>query len=226
MGQCHGAVETSGPAVRALKPWPDPARYEKTILRFEADTTAPQDAIIGYGSSSMGGWHKTIQEDLKPFTIVRRGFGGSNMNDALHFMDRVIVPLKPRAVLLYEGDNDVSAGQPTEEIVAKYREFLKRLHAALPATRTYIISIKPSISRWRLWPEMKEANDELKILAASDPLVTYIDVATPMLNEKGEPREDIFLADKLHMNRRGYELWRDAVLPVLLQHETQDAAVK
>lgn len=212
--------ETTAPAGQTPKAWRDPSRFEHVIAAYESEhTTAPKGAIIGYGSSSMRGWHKTIAEDLAPLTIVPRGFGGSTMNDAVHFMDRVILPLKPRAVLLYEGDNDVADRHPTEQIVSKYREFLTRLHKALPETRVYILSVKPSILRWKMWPAMQELNEELKKLAEADPRVTYIDVGTPMLGPDGKPRPDIFQRDKLHMNRKGYEIWRDTVRPVLLEKE-------
>ena len=61
----------------AAAKWPDPKRFEKTIAEFERETTHPKNAIVGYGSSSMRGWHKTIQQDLAPLPIIPRGFGGS-----------------------------------------------------------------------------------------------------------------------------------------------------
>ena len=150
------------------------------------------------------------------------------MNDALFFMDRVVVPVKPKAVLLYEGDNDVASGFFPRVIFGKYQEFVNTLHKALPATHVYIISIKPSPSRWKLWPVAVAVNDLLRKLADEDPLVTFIDVASPMLDSNGLPQNDLYLSDKLHMTRKGYEIWRDAVRPVLLKgsektgiHETQ-----
>jgi lysophospholipase L1-like esterase len=32
-----------------------------------------------------------------------------------------------------------------------------------------------------------------------------------MLGKDGQPRPDIFVADRLHMNAKGYELWKQIV---------------
>jgi len=38
-----------------------------------------------------------------------------------------------------------------------------------------------------------------------------------MLDAEGKPREDLFIADRLHMNRAGYDLWRRTIAPYLLK---------
>ena len=45
--------------------------------------------------------------------------------------------------------------------------------------------------------------------------VEFIDVFTPMLDAQGQPREELFLPDRLHMNAAGYEVWKQAVRPYL-----------
>jgi len=226
--QAQDATTSTATSATAKK-WPDPKRFEPAIAAFETSGPAPQGAIVATGSSSMRGWHKTIAEDLAPLTIVPRGFGGSNINDSLHYLEAIVLKNKPRAVLLYQGDNDVAGGFPVAEIVGKFREFVQRIHAVLPEARIYILSVKPSPSRWKHWPTMSEVNAALGQLAAENPLVTFIDVATPMLGPDGQPKPDIFLSDKLHMNPQGYAIWRNVVKPVLmakeLQHEDRSTTV-
>ena len=200
----------------------DPTRFEKDVKRFEeADAKArpPEGAIVCTGSSSMKGWHGTIKEDLAPLTVIPRGFGGSNMNDLLHFADRLVIAYKPRAVVVYEGDNDIKSGIAPEKIAVTFKAFVEKVHAALPGTRIYVLSIKPSPSRWALWKNMRAANALIKAQCEADRLLTYIDVSAGMLDESGQPRNDIFQSDKLHMVRKGYEIWRDAVRPVLVAAE-------
>lgn len=179
----------------------------------------PANAIVCIGSSSMQGWHDTIKEDLAPVTIIPRGFGGSNMNDALHYADRIVVPYRPRTVVLYEGDNDVAAGISSEKIRDTFLAFVNKLHASLPEARIYVLSIKPSISRWKMWPQMKEANRLIAAECAKDKHLTYIDVASGMLDAAGSPCKELFLNDELHMTRAGYMIWRDAIRPVLVEAE-------
>lgn len=205
------------------KDYPDPStRFVKTIEKFEmadAKKMPPEGAIVCIGSSSMRGWHTTIKDDLDPLTIIPRGFGGSNMNDALYYSDRIVIPYKPRAIVVYEGDNDVAQKVSPEQIADTTRAFVKKTHAALPDCRIYFLSIKPSIRRWDMWPKMVETNKLIEEICAEDDRLTYIDIATVMLDEKGIPKKDIFKKDDLHMTRGGYILWRDQVRPVLIEKE-------
>ncbi|MCC5875808.1 MAG: hypothetical protein JJU11_06280 [Candidatus Sumerlaeia bacterium] len=200
--------------------WPDPvARYESAIIAFEEEGPQPTGAIVGIGSSSMRGWHGMINEDLAPLTIIPRGFGGSNMYDALYFVDRAVIAHEPRAVILYEGDNDIAMGKPPEAVLDTFRAFVARIHEADPTVRIYVLAVKPSISRVGVWPQMQATNELLRAECETDRRLFFIDVATPMLDEEGNMREELYLGDMLHMNRAGYEVWRDAVRPVIVPIE-------
>lgn len=199
-----------------------PERFEKEVQRFEAadkKKPPPQGAIFCFGSSSIRGWHKTIQKDLAPLTIVPRGFGGSTMNDALYYSDRIVLPYKPRAIVVYEGDNDVGQGISPKKIADTFHKFVEKVHKHLPECRIYFLSIKPSISRWRLWPKMKEANSLIAIECSKDKRLTFVDVSSGMLNGEGKPQNKIFKKDKLHMNRYGYVIWLDKLKPILMESE-------
>ena len=206
------------------KHYVNPKRFEKTIERFEvADKKEPppQGAIVCIGSSSMRGWHGTIHKDLAPLTVLPRGFGGSNMNDALHYADRIVLPYKPRAIVLYEGDNDVAQGISPKKIADTFGEFVKKVHKRFPKCRIYFLSIKPSINRWHMWPKMKETNSLIAEKCAKDRRLTFVNIASGMLNEEGTPRTHIFKKDNLHMNGEGYVIWRDTLKPILLKSELQ-----
>ncbi|MCF7669288.1 MAG: hypothetical protein K9N48_05885 [Verrucomicrobia bacterium] len=208
--------------VDAADTYGDPRRFEKDIQAFKnADKTQnpPNGAIVCIGSSSMRGWHDNIKSDLSPLTIIPRGFGGSNMNDALYYADEIVIPYKPRAVVVYEGDNDIAQGIAPERIRDTFITFVDKIHAHYPGARVYFISIKPSPSRWELWQEMKQANKLIAEVCSNAELLTYIDVASEMLDSEGEPKADIFLEDELHMNRKGYLIWRTVLRPILLEKE-------
>lgn len=210
------------PAETTEKAYPDPTRFEPQIQAFEeadAQTMPPTGAIVCVGSSSMRGWHEHLADDLAPLTVIPRGFGGSNFNDLMVYADRIVLKYRPRAIMVYEGDNDTAHGISPEKTAAMFAAFVTRVHSELPDCRIYFLSIKPSVSRWSIWPVMDEANQLIEIQCQSDERLTYLDIATVMLGEDGTPRPDIFLDDNLHMNRSGYESWRDAVRPTLLKKE-------
>jgi lysophospholipase L1-like esterase len=85
----------------------------------------------------------------------------------------------------------------------------------LPETRIAFVSIKPSGSRWHLAAKMRAANEMIRAYTARDPRLSYVDVFTPMLGADGKPREELFVADRLHLSEKGYALWRDVLLPVV-----------
>lgn len=201
-----------------------PLKFEEAIQHFEvADKKQPppQDGIVCIGSSSMVGWHDDIKSDLAPLTIIPRGFGGSNMNDALYFADRIVLPYKPRAVVIYEGDNDVAQSISPQKVADTFQAFVEKVHKELPNCRIYFLSIKPSILRWHMWPEMSEANGLIAAKCQEDKRLTFVDVASSMLDEEGKPREEFFQEDNLHMTRAGYLMWKDALRPILIQSELQ-----
>ena len=201
--------------------YPDPERYRGAMLEFAAEPAPAAGGIVATGSSSMLGWHNRIDADLAPLSIIKRGFGGSNMFDVRYFLTEFVLRHKPRAVLLYEGDNDVSIGATPAEVLVHFEAIVTGIHVALPQTRIYVVSVKPSISRWQLWPTMTRTNSLLKAFCDNDSRLTYVDVASPMLGGDGTPLPEVFVEDNLHMNGGGYDIWRDVVRPVLLHKEAR-----
>ena len=201
----------------------DPTRFEGAIQAFEAEDRAampPKGAIVVTGSSSIRRWHPTLQQDLAPLTVLPRGFGGSTMQDVEHFLDRIVLAYEPRAVAIYEGDNDTGLyGVPPEEIAGRLESIVERIHAALPDTRVYVLSVKPSLAREAVWDQALEANVLYQNLAASNDLVTYVDVATPLLGPDGRVMNDIFIDDGLHLNEKGTRIWASTIRAALMSGE-------
>ncbi len=203
---------------------PDPRRFESAIVAFESQDARrmpPANAIVCTGSSSMKMWHDRIADDLAPLTVIPRGFGGSTMDDLLYYADRVILRYKPRAVMIYEGDNDTNFGLTPQHVEQTFRKLVRKLHQHNGKLRIYFLAIKPSPKRAAIWPAASRANQLIKEVCAKDERLFYIDVATPMFDAQGKPNRKLFIQDNLHMNRKGYELWREIIRPILLQHEQQ-----
>lgn len=202
----------------------DPARWDSIFQKYrDADQTnpPPTNAILCIGSSSMHGWHKHLAKDLSPLTVIPRGFGGSNMKDAVYAVDRIVLPYQPRAILFYEGDNDIAERIQPEEIASTFQLFADKVWETLPETRIYVISIKPSIRRFPRWGYIQQANQLLQEICEQDSRLTFIDVATPMLNGEGTPRKELIAKDNLHMTREGYLVWKEVIRPILIDAEQQ-----
>lgn len=205
---CGSPQPAAGPGVE---------RWEADIRAFEeADRASPPQpgGVVFVGSSSIRMWH-TLAEDFAGVNVVQRGFGGSEMSDAVHFADRIILPYEPRQVVVYAGDNDLWSEKSPAQVLEDFRMLVQRIHQRLPEARVAFIAIKPSIARWSIADQVRGANRLVEEYAASDPRIDYIDVFTPMLGADGMPRAELLVEDDLHLSPAGYEVWREAVGPFL-----------
>jgi lysophospholipase L1-like esterase len=198
-----------------------PEDWESSIRNFEEqDKVNPPElgSIVFTGSSSIARWER-LADEMKPLAVINRGFGGSQYSDLNQYAKRIVIAYHPRAVVVYEGDNDLAAGsaKTPESVANDARVFVQAIHSTLPGTWIYIISIKPSKSRWNEWPRMKEANRWIQNFARTQKRVQYIDIASAMFDAKGTLRDDLFVEDGLHPNLKCYALWTSIVKPVLLQ---------
>lgn len=194
-------------------------RWEPFIQAFEEQDKTdppPENAILFTGSSSIVFW-RTLKEDMAPLIVINRGFGGSQMFELNMYRDRIVTNYKPKAIVVYEGDNDVAAGKSVNEIVSQYKDFIFHIDKELSTTEIYLIAVKPSIARAAMWETMKDVNMQLKKLADEYAKVHYLDIASPMLQESGLVKEDLFVDDGLHLNAKGYEIWTNVVRPVLIE---------
>ena len=82
-------------------------------------------------------------------------------------------------------------------------------------TQVVFVSIKPSLSRWAVWPQMVATNKLLRAYTDEHPNLHYVDVATPMLGVDGEPIPELFVRDGLHMTLAGYDIWTRVIGDVL-----------
>ena len=197
-----------------------PEFWEGEIEAFEAadaETPPAQGLVLFTGSSSVRLW-ESLEADMAPLRVLNRGFGGAHMAHVVHFADRIITPYAPRALVVYVGDNDIGAGKTPATVVADFQALVAHVRANQSALPIYYIAIKPSRLRWALWPSMAEANDQIRALAESDPNMTFLDIAAPMLElGQGEaPPSDLFWIDGLHLTEKGYRLWTEVVQPRLL----------
>ena len=190
-----------------------PANFQgevDALVEKDFSIDASKKTIVFTGSSSIRMW-TNVQDAFPAINAVNTGFGGSQFSDLIHFREELIFKYNPDKIFIYEGDNDVASGKSKYEIFADATRLLSFIREAFPEVPVYFISPKPSISRWALQNEYEEFNALLKHLCEFDDSIQYVDVWNPMLNEKGEPMSDIFISDNLHMNAKGYEIWKEVI---------------
>lgn len=181
--------------------------------RQDRENPAPAGGIVFVGSSSIRLWD--LPRSFPTLAILNRGFGGSQIADAVEHADLLVTRHAPRLVVFYAGDNDIAAGKAPAVVARDFEAFVKKVHGSLPRTRIAFIGIKPSPQRWHLIEAVRDANARIRTLCAADDRLEYVDVDSPMLGWDAEPRPALFVEDGLHLSDAGYELWTMLVRPFL-----------
>jgi len=194
----------------------DATQWEREIAALEARAATnppPPRCILFVGSSSIRLW-RTLAQDFPGLPVVNHGFGGSQLADSVHFADRVIIPFQPRQVVIYAGGNDLAAKKAPEIVFGDFVALVRKLRAELPRTRIAFIASAPNPKRWEQVENVKRLNQLVEQYCRRHRL-DFINVFPLMLGPDGLPKPDLFVADRLHLNERGYALWREAVAPYL-----------
>lgn len=195
---------------------PDPNRFAQEIKAFadwDSKNAVPADPVLFVGSSSIRLWR--THESFPDLPVVNRGFGGSQISDAIRLADRLVLPYRPKVIVFYSGNNDIAAGKSVARVFEDYRRFVRLVHARQPEVRVIILAINPSRSRWKFWPEVKKLNGLVREFCQSDPRLVFADFSALFLGADGMPDPSLFLKDELHPNAQGYAVWTKALAPVL-----------
>src|SRR5436190_8670970 len=125
-------------------------KWEVEILALEANDRTnppPKAPVVFVGSSSIRLW-KTLAQDFPKHHVLNRGFGGSEISDSVQYADRIVIPYRPRLVVMYAGGNDIHNGKTPETVFHDFQAFVAKVHAAAPSARIAYISIAPNPARW------------------------------------------------------------------------------
>ena len=196
-------------------------QIDKFVAVDRANPPAPCQVLF-VGSSSIVNW-RTLAEDLAPVPVINRGFGGSHIEHVNRWFDQVVASYRPGSIVLYAGENDITAGKSVERVLADFDALMARKSKALGKTPVYFISLKPSKLRFEQFALQSRVNHAIRARAARRRDLHYIDVVATML-EAGKPK-DLFMPDNLHMTPEGYAIWTQAVRKAVLPN-TEAAARK
>jgi len=143
--------------------------------------------------------------------VINRGFGGSEIEDATHFAERLVFPYLPKQVIFRSGGNDLQTGKTPEQVCADFKAFVAKVHTRLPETEIVFMSWNHSPSRWTSALRERSLNELVAAYARTQPRVKYLDVSNVSLDAKGQPRPELFVNDQLHFNADGYKLLAERV---------------
>lgn len=193
------------------------AKWEKDIQAFEAadkKNAPPPGGVLFIGASGIKLW-TSLEKDFPNHRVINRGFGGSQIADSTYFADRIVVPYKPKLIVLQAGGNDINAGKTPEQVADDFQAFVVKVRAALPETRIAFFSMQPSPARWSQIEKQKKGNQLIKEQIAAGKNMVYINAWDAFIGPDGMPRGELFVADKLHHNAEGYKVRAELMRPYL-----------
>jgi|TARA_B110000305_G_scaffold242193_1_gene320982 hypothetical protein len=203
-----------------LRAWGKEDFYQKDIEEFrktDASYFPDKNKILFVGSSSIRFWN-SLQEDMSPFKVLNRGFGGAHIKHVNYHFNDIIKPYQPKAIVIFCGTNDLAALKTVDEVYDDFMEFYSLSRTALPDTKIFVIGVKPSVARLYLREEELAFNNKIKAFSLQKNNLFFIDVWQDMLNSEGNPKPELFIKDGLHINSEGYALWTRLVKPVLAKN--------
>jgi lysophospholipase L1-like esterase len=183
--------------------------------RSEAGRFDPR-TIVFIGSSSIEFW-KTLPQDFAGHQVLNLGKAGTTYSHLVANVGAWAAKYPAHRYVIYSGDNDIAWMRSPEKVAGQFREVALTLRSAIPGVQVFVISIKPNLiptRRVRIGA-VRKANAMIAAEAAALGQVTFVDTHTHMLGPNGQPRAEWFSIDGIHMNEKGYRLWRDVLLPQL-----------
>ena len=197
-------------------------KWENDIVQLEALNQTeehPPESILFVGSSSIRIWD-TIADDMAPYHPIKRGFGGSKFSDLAVYADRLIKPHKFRGVVVFVANDikGVSEDKTAEEVANLFLYFCNKVTSHNPRVPIFYVGITPTESRWDVWNKQKAANSAIRKVCAERKNTYYVGTESLFLNSQGKPKPELFIDDKLHLNKAGYNLWSAAIKSHLDAH--------
>ena len=194
-----------------------PIGFANVIQEFlDQDKTSPppQGAILFIGSSIFRLW-ADLKTQMAPLPVFNRAFGGSRTWEVLHYMDKIVLPYKPKIIVYYCGSNDVDAGAGAAEIFGNFKAFVEKVAAQLPETRVFYVSINKAPEKKALWNVVDEANSLIRDYTTHQPRLGFIDVNPVLFDAEGNPRLKLYREDLLHFYPPAYVEFTKIIRPVI-----------
>ena len=205
------------------------ARFFELHESFLKRGKAGPIGVLFLGDSITEGWTKAPhiwEHYYGAFQPANFGIGGDQTQHVIWRIENgELDGIHPKVLVLMLGTNNTS-GNSAEEIAAADRKIVQMIQSRLPETKVLLLAIFPrgprknkegvviddGVSRMKM---IRAANAELAKLDDGK-TVRFLDINKHFLANDGTI-PDILMPDQLHPNAAGYQLWADAMKPLLAE---------
>lgn len=193
--------------------------FDKEISAFKHQDSISfpkKDGILFIGSSSIRLWGD-LEQRFADKPIIKRGVGGSELWQLVdYYTPYILFPYQPRKIFIYAGENDIAGGKSAQFVADEFAKLWDMIHAKLPKTEIYFMSIKPSPVRAKNYEVVYKANDLIKAYLKDKPKSHYVDLVTAIYKPgTTQPDSSLFRGDYLHLNSKGYDKWETVLKPLV-----------
>lgn len=176
--------------------------------------------LLFLGDSITEGWAKAPEVFLKHYgawSTANFGIGGDHTQHVLwRVMNGELDGISPRVVVLMIGTNNTGSSHSAEAIAEGVAKVVQTIREKSPATKVLLVSVLP---REKGRPEQAAKvpiiNQQISKLDDGQ-AVRFLDLTKHFVDAEGKVRADL-MPDLLHPNAAGYQLWADAMQPLLVE---------
>jgi lysophospholipase L1-like esterase len=211
------------PTIAAVKTGPNGEKFLQMHQKFLARAKEGNIGVLFLGDSITAGWTKAPDlwaQRYEPLHAANFGIGGDRTQHVLWRIENGELDIKPdpKVVVLMIGTNN-SNTDPAGQIAMAIEKIVQEIHGKLPRTRILLLGVFPR-SRPTDKPDQMDTihriNETISKLDDGGKTVKYLDIGDKFLGPDGKVPLDI-MPDGLHPNEKGYQIWADAMQPVLDQ---------
>jgi lysophospholipase L1-like esterase len=177
-----------------------------------------QGAVVFIGDSLTGNW-KDMGKAFPGLRVANRGIGGDVSRGVLFRFREDVLDLKPRAVVLCIGSNDLSAHADPAITAGNIAAILDQVRAQTATLPIVLCLIPPRDSAVAPTKPGAQADLNARIakLGAGKEHLVVLDLFTPLAGPDGKPIVEYFAKDKLHFAAPGYQKWAELLRPAFVK---------
>ncbi len=181
--------------------------------QWSKDIEKDQGAVVFFGDSITQGWG-TLAKDFLNMKVANRGISGDTTRGLRYRVRGDVIAVKPKAVSILIGTNDLDQGSEPEVIVENVKAIIADLLDSNPKLPIVINKVMPRGTKPGKFPEkIKTLNGLYEQAFAGNSQITFCDTWSIFEIGNGQCRKEEF-PDMLHPNEAGYTKWAAALRPI------------
>ena len=184
--------------------------WAKRRAQFIQEREKDKSAVVFLGDSITQGW-KTLALDFPNLKVANRGISGDTTRGVWFRLKEDVLDLKPQAIVLLIGTNDIGLDADPEDAASNIKEILQAVAKSNPNTPVIVCKVMPSHSdKKRPSDKLQKLNSSIDDFIKGKKQFIRCDTWSIFADADGNAKKEEF-PDLLHPNAAGYEKWANAL---------------